>query len=96
MIATHSPATSAFIDFDSIKNLTTAETKAVDQLILNELSSDVVLINQIGHYIIGNGGKRLRPMLLLLAAKALGEVNQHHLILAAVIEFIHTDRKSVV
>jgi octaprenyl-diphosphate synthase len=90
MIATHSPATSAFIDFDSIKNLTTAETKAVDQLILNELSSDVVLINQIGHYIIGNGGKRLRPMLLLLAAKALGEVNQHHLILAAVIEFIHT------
>ncbi len=90
MIATHSPAASAFIDFDSIKNLTTAETKAVDQLILNELSSDVVLINQIGHYIIGNGGKRLRPMLLLLAAKALGEVNQHHLILAAVIEFIHT------
>ena len=90
MIATESKKASVTIEFDSIKNLTSAETAAVDQLILNELSSDVVLINQIGHYIIGNGGKRLRPMLLLLAAKALGEANQHHLILAAVIEFIHT------
>jgi octaprenyl-diphosphate synthase len=78
------------IDFDSIKNLTTIEAKAVDQLIINELSSDVILINQMGHYIVGNGGKRLRPMLLLLAAKALGGVNDNHLILAAVIEFIHT------
>jgi octaprenyl-diphosphate synthase len=78
------------IDFDSIKNLTAIETKAVDQLIINELSSDVILINQMGHYIVGNGGKRLRPMLLLLAAKALGGVNDNHLILAAVIEFIHT------
>lgn len=81
---------SVTIDFDSIKNLTTVETQAVDNLILNELSSDVVLINQIGHYIIGNGGKRLRPMLLLLAAKALGKVEEPHLIMAAVIEFIHT------
>lgn len=78
------------IDFDSIKNLTTFEAKAVDQLIINELTSDVVLINQVGHYIVGSGGKRLRPMLLLLAAKALGGANNNHLILAAVIEFIHT------
>lgn len=78
------------VDFNVIKNLTTIEASAVDQLILNELSSDVILINQIGHYIIGNGGKRLRPMLLLLAAKALGEAQDNHLILAAVIEFIHT------
>jgi octaprenyl-diphosphate synthase len=78
------------IDFDSIKNLTATEAKSVDQLIINELSSDVILINQMGHYIVGNGGKRLRPMLLLLAAKALGGVNDNHLILAAVIEFIHT------
>ena len=49
-----------------------------------------MLINQIGHYIIGNGGKRLRPMLLLLTAKALGNVDNNHLIMAAVIEFIHT------
>jgi octaprenyl-diphosphate synthase len=78
------------IDFDSIKSLTAAETKEVDQLIINELSSDVVLINQMSHYIVGNGGKRLRPMLLLLAAKALGSIGVNHLILAAVIEFIHT------
>ncbi|MDD2738141.1 MAG: polyprenyl synthetase family protein [Methylomonas lenta] len=90
MNATDSTTALASIDFDSIKNLTAAETRAVDQLILKELSSDVVLINQIGHYIIGNGGKRLRPMLLLLAAKALGKTDDHHLILAAVIEFIHT------
>ncbi len=77
-------------DFNAIKNLTSSEAAAVDQLILNELSSDVVLINQIGHYIISNGGKRLRPMLLLLTAKALGQVTDAHLILAAVIEFIHT------
>lgn len=81
---------STTIDFESIKKLTASESSAVDQLILNELSSDVVLINQIGHYIISNGGKRLRPMLLLLASKALGEVTHNHLILAAVIEFIHT------
>ncbi|MEY4768796.1 MAG: hypothetical protein RL637_1435 [Pseudomonadota bacterium] len=80
----------SFIDFDQIKILTRTEAQAVDQLILNELCSDVVLINQIGHYIIQNGGKRLRPMLLLLAAKALGQVQTEHLILAAVIEFIHT------
>lgn len=90
MIANELNKTAVTIDFDSIKALTNSETLAVDQLILNELSSDVVLINQVGHYIIGNGGKRLRPMLLLLAAKALGPVTEHHLILAAVIEFIHT------
>lgn len=78
------------IDFNLIKQLTLQEAKAVDQLIIDELQSDVILINQIGLYIVGNGGKRLRPMLLLLAAKALGEANQNHLILAAVIEFIHT------
>lgn len=86
-MTTQSPAS---IDFDAIKQLTLAEAKAVDQLIVSELSSDVILINEIGRYIVTNGGKRLRPMLLLLAAKALGDVSQNHLILAAVIEFIHT------
>ncbi|MDD5228160.1 MAG: octaprenyl diphosphate synthase [Methylococcales bacterium] len=78
------------IDFDAIKQLTLNEAKAVDQLIIDELRSDVILINEIGRYIVGNGGKRLRPMLLLLAARALGDVSQNHLILAAVVEFIHT------
>ncbi len=84
-----SPSSSP-IDFDAIKQLTLNEAKAVDILIIDELRSDVILINEIARYIVGNGGKRLRPMLLLLAAKALGEVSHNHLILAAVIEFIHT------
>lgn len=78
------------IDFDAIKKLTTEEAKSVDQLITNELRSDVLLINQMSHYIIGSGGKRLRPMLLLLAGRALGNYNDKHPLLAAVIEFIHT------
>ena len=78
------------IDFTAIQRLTEKEATAVDQLILQELTSDVVLINQIGHYIINSGGKRLRPMLLLLTAKALNYQQDNHLVLAAVIEFIHT------
>lgn len=62
----------------------------VNQLILDRLSSDVVLINQIGHYIINSGGKRLRPLLLLLSARACNYNGQHHYLMAAVIEFIHT------
>jgi len=78
------------VDFAAIKTLTADETRAVDQLILKQLKSDVLLINQIGHYIVGSGGKRLRPLLLLLAAKALGYRGDQHITLAAVIEFIHT------
>lgn len=90
MVAKHPTSDETLIDFDSIKELTATEAREVDQLILNELSSDVVLINQMGHYIVGSGGKRLRPMLLLLAAKALGYKGENHLVMAAVIEFIHT------
>ncbi|MGH8474601.1 MAG: polyprenyl synthetase family protein [Methylococcales bacterium] len=77
-------------DFEAIRALTRKEITAVDRLILKELSSDVVLINQIGQYIVNSGGKRIRPVLLLLASKALRYTGDHHLILAAVIEFIHT------
>jgi octaprenyl-diphosphate synthase len=78
-----------------IQVLTAPDMAAVDALIRRRLASDVVLINQVAEYIIGAGGKRLRPMLLLLAARAHGvrsgrdfdgEIHQ----LAAVIEFIHT------
>jgi octaprenyl-diphosphate synthase len=83
-------ASSLTMEFAAIRQLVEEEAKAADRLILRELSSDVVLINQIGYYIVNSGGKRLRPMLLLLAAKALAYGGQDHLILAAVIEFIHT------
>ncbi|MDG4812074.1 octaprenyl diphosphate synthase [Hydrogenovibrio sp. 3SP14C1] len=73
-----------------IRKLIQDDITATDQLILSKLSSDVVLINQIGHYIINNGGKRLRPLLVLLSAHACGYKGKDHLTLAAVIEFIHT------
>ncbi len=73
-----------------IRALIKDDIEAVDQLILDRLSSDVVLINQIGHYIINSGGKRLRPLLVLLAARACGYEGKEHLTMAAVIEFIHT------
>lgn len=81
---------SALLDFAQIRDLVSAESSAVDRLIIKELSSDVFLINQIGHYIVNSGGKRLRPMLILLAAGALGYGGEQHITLAAVIEFIHT------
>lgn len=76
--------------FVSIRRLVEEETVAVDRRILKELSSDVLLINQIGYYIVNSGGKRLRPMLMLLAAKALNYEGEHHITLAAVLEFVHT------
>jgi octaprenyl-diphosphate synthase len=63
---------------------------AVDRLIRQSLDSNVVLIRQIAEYIIGSGGKRLRPMLVVLAARACGYRGPHHVTLAAIIEFIHT------
>ena len=62
----------------------------MDALIRQRLASDVVLINQVAEYIIGAGGKRLRPMLLLLTAGALGHRGADAHQLAAVVEFIHT------
>ena len=66
------------------------DMRAVDAVIRRRLGSEVVLINQIGEYIISAGGKRLRPVILLLVANALGYKGEHHHELAAVVEFIHT------
>jgi octaprenyl-diphosphate synthase len=78
------------IDISDIRQLVQADARAVDKLILERLRSDVALINELGHYIINSGGKRLRPLLVLLAARACGYQGHHHIELAAVIEFIHT------
>lgn len=64
--------------------------ESVNQLIVKQLHSDVGLVENIGHYIIEAGGKRLRPLLVLLFAKALGYQGEKHIDLAAIIEFIHT------
>jgi octaprenyl-diphosphate synthase len=66
------------------------DMQAVDQLIQRKLRSDVVLINQLAAYIIGSGGKRLRPIIVLLAAQACNYRGDNHIQVAAIIEFIHT------
>jgi octaprenyl-diphosphate synthase len=63
---------------------------AVNQHIFSQLSSEVALINQLGIYIVNSGGKRLRPLLAVLAARALGYQGQQHITLATIVEFIHT------
>jgi len=78
------------MDISKIKALTADDMNAVNDLILRRLQSDVVLINQIGAYIVNSGGKRLRPMIVLLAARALGYQGERHVDMAAIIEFIHT------
>ena len=77
-------------DLPTIQALVAQDMAAMDTLIRLRLASDVVLINQVAEYIIGAGGKRLRPMLLLLAAGALGHRGPDAHQLAAVVEFIHT------
>lgn len=73
-----------------VTDLTSQEMALVNQSIRAHLNSKVVLINQIAEYIISNGGKRLRPMLVILASKALGYSGNNHINLAAIIELIHT------
>jgi octaprenyl-diphosphate synthase len=67
-----------------------AEMQQVDAVIRERLASDVALINQISHYIISAGGKRIRPRLVLLFARALGFDGPQRFELAAIVEFIHT------
>ncbi|MGL4860795.1 MAG: octaprenyl diphosphate synthase [Enterobacteriaceae bacterium] len=66
------------------------DMQAVDTAILAQLNSDVVLINQLGHYIISGGGKRIRPMIAILVARALHCMGDQPVTVAALIEFIHT------
>lgn len=77
-------------DLAAIQALAAADMAAVDALIRRRLASDVALVNQVAEYIVGAGGKRLRPLLLLLAAGALGHRGADAHQLAAVVEFIHT------
>ena len=76
--------------FADAQALAAVDMATVNALIRTRLASDVVLINQIAEHIIGGGGKRLRPMLVLLAAQAAGYKGAHDVLLAAVVEFIHT------
>ena len=78
------------MDLEAIRSLAADDMRATDQLIQERLASDVALINQLGTYIVHSGGKRLRPLVVLLAARAGGYSETQHIQLAAVVEFIHT------
>ncbi|MDH3563306.1 MAG: polyprenyl synthetase family protein, partial [Gammaproteobacteria bacterium] len=78
------------MDYEAIKALVRDDLRAVDREIEARLQSDVALINQMGSYIVQSGGKRLRPVLVLLGSRAFGYQGHDHIRLAAIIEFIHT------
>ncbi len=75
---------------EAIRQFIAPDLKAVDEVIRRRLDSEVVLIRQVAEYIVGGGGKRLRPALVLLSAGAFGYSGRAHYELAAVVEFIHT------
>ena len=75
---------------DNFNQLLADDMKAVDQVIRDRLHSEVLLVNQVGEYIVGSGGKRLRPALVVLSAHAFSYGGTQHHDLAAVVEFIHT------
>jgi octaprenyl-diphosphate synthase len=78
------------MNIKNIQALAQKDMTAVNDLIFSKLHSDVALINQLGVYIINGGGKRMRPLLTVLAARAIGYQGNEHLQLAAIVEFIHT------
>ena len=75
---------------DLAVSLAKQDMQQVDETIQNRLDSDIVLIKTLGAYVVKSGGKRMRPLILLLCARACGYQGDQHIILAAVIEFIHT------
>ena len=75
---------------EDVNILVADDMLAVNQLIEKRLQSEVALVNQVSGYIINSGGKRLRPVLVLLSARAFGYSGDQHFNLAAIVEFIHT------
>jgi octaprenyl-diphosphate synthase len=80
----------ALMQLEEIRALVTDDLRSVDQIIVDHLASDVALVNHISQYIVGAGGKRLRPLSVVLAARACGHGGRKHIAAAAIIEFIHT------
>ena len=83
------PQTEPF-DLEAIRARLGNDWPAVNREIFRQLKSDVALVNSVAHYIISSGGKRLRPLLVLLSARACGYVGDEHITAAGIIEFIHT------
>jgi len=81
---------SASQEIERLFGLVSSDFKAVNDLIPRQLTSDVELVEVIGRYIVDSGGKRLRPLIVLLAARCCDYAEQDHVRLAAIIEFLHT------
>ena len=77
-------------NFSEIQALMKSDLEMTDDILINRLNSNVELINQMSHYIINSGGKRIRPLLLLLCARATSYSGKDHYAMAVVIELIHT------
>jgi octaprenyl-diphosphate synthase len=75
---------------DEIRELVADDLRRVDQVVVARLASDVALVNEVARHIVAGGGKRLRPLSVLLAARACAYRGERHVEAAAVIEFIHT------
>ena len=79
-----------YFDIQAIRNLVAEDMCAVDRLIGDCLHSEIPLIDQLGHYIVNSGGKRLRPIIILLIAKHFKYHGNQHINIAAIIELVHT------
>jgi octaprenyl-diphosphate synthase len=78
------------MNLEPVRKLVADDLRAVDHVIRTRLASDVVLVNQVAEYIVNSGGKRMRPLLVLIAARACGYSGDRHPEAAAIIELIHT------
>ena len=82
--------TPELVNFDDVAALAHDDMEAVNRLISASLETDVPLVSQVSEYIVMSGGKRLRPLIVLLAARAMGYGGEQHIRAATIIEFIHT------
>ena len=90
LYAAETPPDSGLLTLAEARELVGEELADLDRVIVASLDSEVVLVNQVAHYIVAGGGKRLRPLLVLLAARACGYDGRRHVEAAAIVEFIHT------
>ncbi|MCC6201784.1 MAG: octaprenyl diphosphate synthase [Gammaproteobacteria bacterium] len=77
-------------NIDDVRDLIATDMAAADAMLLRRLHSDIALIDQLGRYVIASGGKRLRPMLAILSARAAGYGGSRHVDVAVIVELIHT------
>lgn len=78
------------LSYETILKPIKKDMQRVEEILIDRLETDIPLLNEVSHYILKAGGKRIRPALLLLAAAVVGKIDQKTCITAAVIEYIHT------